>query len=506
MADINYVKSYSSSTDTRAFAQSFLGTLNRTPIKIFLGGYTKQYEAGFTGQYSKQYEGSFGAQYSKLYVGSYTKHYEKQWSGVYEGVFEGYYDRDFIGQYTKTYTGQYTGLFTGQFTAHYAKAYLGNYTKQYGKVWLGLYTKTYEGEYGTSYQKLYGGAYSGATAGGNEVVAFTNSFVGALSYNTSYVNTTTAANTMSGELTDGGVTRIREDGELKRVKSTRVKVGDEWKEVVFTRIKENDQWKIVGVNYERNTKTITSNTSVFSVKDHLTSIGANFGSKPQHLVITVNSGKFVHGTSANAAIDVTGLSAVGGVNHKVKVLLKPGSYVIGAGGTAGTQNASTRTGGNGTDGGHAIQLGNGVDLSIENYGILAGGGGGGGSGGYPVEGDTSTTVGGLGGVGAGWSVSSNQYISESNASRNGTDSAVKYGVHGGDGGLLGQYGKGAGGFDADNPALNESKTDTSYSLYAQSGDGGTPGSAIKGYVASRVSFINNTESSVWGDNAFKLKA
>ena len=76
-------------------------------------------------------------------------------------------------------------------------------------------------------------------------------------------------------------------------------------------------------------------------------------------------------------------------------------------------------GGNGSDGGHAIKLGAGIDLFIENYGIIAGGGGGGGSGGYPVDGASanSTTIGGTGGVGAGWH--NTAFVAEGSSTRNG---------------------------------------------------------------------------------------
>ena len=454
----------------------------------------------FVGRHTGQFTGLFAASYTKtylkLYQAAYSGQYTKQWTGVYSKLY--------LGNYTKTYLGQYTKTYTGVYTKTYTKTYLGNYTKQYGKLWVGIYTKAYEGVFGTSYSKTYGGAWSGTRAGATEVIPFTSSYAKVLSYNKSYVATTTVANTMTGELTDdGGVSRVKEDGEYQQVKTTRVKNNDEWKEVLITRVKEDGVWNIAEVNYERTDHTLTANDEVFSVKDYLQSQGAAIGSRPQHFNLTINSGVFAHGNSSNAAIDITGLSTIQGINHKVKILVKPGGYIIGASGSGGTTTPASRTGSNGSNGGHAIQLGNGVELYIENYGIIAGGGGGGGAGGYPVDGSTDSLAGGAGGKGAGWS---SGYVSESNTQLNGTSSAVKYGVHGGNGGLLGQLGIGAGGFDADNSSYNETNPGTSYSQYALSGDGGEPGSAIKGYVASRVSFINNTEESVWGDSAFKFKA
>ena len=65
-------------------------------------------------------------------------------------------------------------------------------------------------------------------------------------------------------------------------------------------------------------------------------------------------------------------------------------------------------------------------------------------------------------------------------------------------------GQGGGGFTSEDSSQDETNPGTQYSQYAQSGDGGLPGSAIKGYSASRVTFINT--GNVYGDAAFKYKA
>ena len=164
--------------------------------------------------------------------------------------------------------------------------------------------------------------------------------------------------------------------------------------------------------------------------------------------------------------------------------------------------ASSQNGGNGGD---AILLRDGVSLFIESYGTIAGGGGGGGAGGILTPQHSSLVPNSNGGRGAGWD-STLGYITEGSSNRNGTDATTKYITHGGDGGLLGQLGIAAGGFDADNGSNSEANPGTNFAQYAGSGNGGLPGSAIKGYDASRVTFINSTESSVWGDSAFKFKA
>ena len=87
----------------------------------------------------------------------------------------------------------------------------------------------------------------------------------------------------------------------------------------------------------------------------------------------------------------------------------------------------------------------------------------------------------------------------------GPNATSKLGIHGGNGGELGQLGIAAGGYEDDSDSgQNVANPGTNYCQYAESGNGGTPGSAIKGYDASRVTFINT--GSVLGDGAFKLKA
>ena len=217
--------------------------------------------------------------------------------------------------------------------------------------------------------------------------------------------------------------------------------------------------------------------------------------------ITV-SGAYVYSANTTAALSLEGFSPIyGTVPHRVRILVKPDGNIVGMSGSAGAAANQDATGGIGGNGGNAIQLGTGVELYIENYGIIAGGGGGGGGGGYPAEGESGT--GGAGGVGAGWN--NTAFVSESSSDRNGSNAATALGIHGGNGVRLGQLGSGAGGYNDDSDSgQNVANPGTHYSQYAESGDGGLPGSAIKGYDASRVSFINT--GSVFGDSAFKLKA
>ena len=296
---------------------------------------------------------------------------------------------------------------------------------------------------------------------------------------------------------------------MKQVEELNVKIADEWKNVIVARIKEGDEWKVSHVKYQRHDITISSNTTNYVLRTELNNLGASPGTLPQHVNITIEPGVFLFGTSTTSpALDLSTLNVLRSIfRHKVRILIKDGGGIIGSSGAKGTTTPATRTGSSGGNGGNAIKTGNGVDLFIENYGTISGGGGGGGAGGFPVNGSTESLAGGNGGHGAGYNTTLG-YITENSSNRNGTDSAVNYGIHGGDGGLLGQLGIGAGGFN-DSPAagtndISEPNPGTNYTQYGQSGDGGIPGSAIIGYDAARITFINT--GSVYGDSAYKFKA
>ena len=501
----------------------------------FLGTYTKQYTKEYLKNYLKQWEGSYsstftgyyiGGPYATQYGGTYTKiylaQYTKEYSGQYEGTFEGSYDKEYTGIYTKTYLGNYEQAYTGIYVKQYTKTYTGIYIKQYDQGWIAAYTKEYSGQYEKHYSKTYGNAWSGpGYAGTYESVGlahFTNNYAGERAFHQSYIGAAStnaiAQSTRAGNITNNA--RVKIGDEWKSVIRTRVKKDGEWKIVGKTRVKDTSgAWKIIAVDHERVDINITSNTANFNVKDEIENLGYNLLTKPFQVNVNVAPGVFVYSTDPNKAAFDTGFS-VGALqsNHKVKILLQGNSYIVGCSGHPGGRYSSLNLGLDGQDGSDAINLTSVVDLFIESYGTIAGGGGGGGSGGYPVN--TNTTedaspamygkIGGLGGIGAGWNIYTQQFVSESDSTRQGSDSDYNYGIHGGDGGLLGQLGEGAGGFTADNPSQSEVNPGTQYTQYDMSGNGGKPGSAIKGYDASRVTFINSTESSVWGDSAFKFKA
>ena len=520
-----WTKEYDGLTYNKQYAKEYEGTYegvyNKQYSKEYEGAFQKDYLGMYDKVYTSEWEGVYSRQFTRIwsggpydiqYEGIYTKQYEGQFDKQYEGAFDKQYEgtftkqynsADFITQYSKQYTKEYEKLYVG----NYEKEYEGVFLKQYSTGYIQQYSKEYDGTYVKQYEKVYGGAWTGVGPAYEGLAYFTNTYAGTRTFHQTYLGTTSDISTRTGNLTDNVGIRVKEDGKFKPVQRTRVKVDGEWKIVQTTRIKEDGVWKVAGIDYDRIELSITSNTANYNIGDQVNAlISGSLYDKPRHVVVTINEGVHVYSTNPSTpALDTSFVTQTDGADHKVKLLLQSGAKILGAAGQPGTQDASTRTGNDGTDGGNAILLRDGVDLFIESYGTIAGGGGGGGSGGYPISGSSASQVGGLGGHGAGWDPTLG-YISESDSDRNGTNSSVNYGIHGGNGGLLGQLGIGAGGFVDDDASKSQTNPGTNYTQYARSGNGGEPGSAIKGYDASRVTFINSTESSVWGDSAFKFKA
>ena len=552
----NYEKQYVAQyeglrTSTSTFVGSYVGYFDGIAYDGFfdgityIGNYTKTYTGQYEGQFSKQYSGLYTGYFNKQYEGSFTRNYVKQWSGVYTKTYTGLYSggpyntqytgayiKTYTGQYTKTYLGLYSQLFEGAFnkqyegayTGVYTKTYLGNYTKQYSGIYTKTYTgiyikqytdgyikqysKEYEGTFNKTYLKTYGGAWSGEGSAYLGLAYFTNTYSGQRTFAETFTGTASSTNLSSlqaGNL-DQTLVRVKLGGEYKSVQRSRIKKDNEWKIIQSTRIKKGGQWKLVGSDFERIEFNITSNTANFNLGNELTSLGFSLYDKPKHVNINIADNVYVYSANSTPALDTSLLTGSQGVTHKVKVLLNSGSGIIGAGGTGGV--IVGYLGHDGGNGGDAILLRDGVDLFIESYGTIAGGGGGGGAGGNIIN-NANTDHGnplGVGGKGAGWTPvgMGSGLIDENSSQRNGTNDTKKYFTHGGNGGLLGQLGIAAGGFL--NPPRTETNPGTNYAQYARSGNGGLPGSAIKGYNASRVTFINSTEGSVWGDSAFKFKA
>ena len=237
-------------------------------------------------------------------------------------------------------------------------------------------------------------------------------------------------------------------------------------------------------------------------------------------------------TTSRPAIDLTGFSTIsvntkdGGsaiaVPHLVKILVHNNGYITGCGGAAGAAATDT-AGAAGSNGGHAIVTDSAVRLFVENYGTIGGGGGGGGAGGVTMYSDPSTGAksseftdysgsGGGGGAGllggaAGSTASAVTAASVAGAMLTGGAGAKpniatthNSRVPGGKGGDLGCIGYGA------NMDILETGASTR-TIWAMSGDGGTPGAAISGYDASRVFFIGPSGSGrglIAGDETLKL--
>lgn len=491
-----------------------------------------QYQGDYTGYYGDYWQGTFTGYYQgpASYgsrtdgIGSFTDTYEgvyaKNYAHIWDQIFTGYYTHAWDGTYSNQFTGYYDGQRDHSFgrtrTVNYSHAwdqiFIGYYGNTYGKIythaWTGQYEKTYVGQY----TKLYGGSWLGNTGVNysGTIGNYTSSYSGTPSYEEVYAGNTTYLGLKTGEIVTDGQARIKSAGTWKAAEAVHIKSEGAWKESKAIYIKKQNQWVLSHIGYERTSVTLSADTQRFNLRDYLVSQGKSVSTRPQLVNITID-GCDVYSTNDSAALDVsTNLGAINlgsdSIKHRVRIVVLPDARIIGKSGAPGTQNGVTRTGNDATNGGPAIRTSPAIELYIENYGIIAGGGGGGGSGGYPVTGSTLNRVGGLGGYGAGYAMhlGSITNILENNSLINGSNSAVAYGIHGGSGGLLGQRGAAAGGFNHDNSSLNEANDGALKTQYDNSGNGGLPGAAIIGYDATRTTFINT--GNVWGDSKYKLQA
>lgn len=520
---------------TKAWHKTYDGTRDHSRTVQWAGSYggTRTYSGQYGANYTKNYavhwdhawEGNWvgaqfyggnttGASFTKLYAKIWTQAWEKAWEGSYTGVYEKAYTKLWVTQYSKSWTGNRDHTFTRtrsvDYKSYWEKAYAGDYGNsfgaQYTKVWAGQYTKLYIG----NYTKTYGGSYAGSNWEGPRYAGTTNytkSYTGPVSYDAVWASVTAAANTKTGELSSEGIAKIKSQGNWKQAKEIFVKKNNAWAESKAVYVKKGNSWELVHIGWERNDITITSDTANFHLRNHLVGLGASPSTRPQMVNIYIDGADVYSSNNSNVAMDLSdGLGTINlgsnSIKHLVRIFVHPDARIIGAAGHPGSQAASERRGNNATSGGSAIKTSASIDLYVENYGIIAGGGGGGGSGGYPVNGSTLAQVGGMGGYGAGYAVISSSLtnILENNSLINGTNSAVGLGIHGGSGGLLGQRGNGAGGYD--HPDGNVANPNTLNSQYDLSGNGGLPGSAIMGYDATRVSFINTGK--IWGDSKYKF--
>lgn len=465
------LQTYGGKTTGANFVAQYEGSFDR--------GYDKQFEGEFLAYYDGEYEGYYGAQYTGYFAGSREHTYE----GYYDRTYEGYFDRAYAGTYGNSYGAQYTGYYQGQ----YSKNYIGYYITNYGG--------SYAGD-----NHNHSPSYSGTTN-------YTKAYSGPIPYDAVWASVTSAANTKTGELTSEGIAKIKDSGTWKQAKEIFIKKNGSWAESKAVYTKKNGSWELVHIGWERSDITISTSQKNWNLFNHLTQVlSASPSTRPQLVNIYID-GVDVYSTSSTPAMDLaTGMGTIniGGtsIKHLVRVFLHPDARIIGAAGVPGSVNASTRTGNSGTNGQTALKTGGAIELYIENYGTIAGGGGGGGSGGYPVHGSTLSVAGGVGGYGAGYAVinSADTNILENDSRINGTNASADLAIHGGSGGLLGQRGSGAGGYN--HPDGNIANPGTLNSQYDLSGNGGLPGSAITGYDATRVTFINTGK--VWGDSKYKF--
>ena len=512
-----YTKAYTGQRDhsyDKQFSKQFAG--NRVYNAQYTGYFDTTYYQNWSGTYEGNYEGpvyyggkTTGANFVKQWTGYYDKGWDQQYTGYFDAYYDGSYEAQYANTYEKLYAGfrdhTFVGYYEGQYEGYFEQTFVGNYGNAFTAYYEGQYTGYYSKNYVGFYSKGYTGTYAGSGSFSG-VQNYTKSYAGIIPYNQVFVGTS-AHGVKTGELTTDGIAKIKDGGSWKQAKELFIKKNGAWAESKAVYTKKDGAWTIVHIGWERTDLNINSNKRNFNLHDELTNLSKTPGTRPQLVNIYVNAGA-VFSTTSTPAMDLTdsmGTINIGGtaVKHLVRVFVHPDAKIIGASGEAGTTNTTTRTGTNGTNGHDAIKTNAAIELYVENYGVISGGGGGGGAGGYPVHGSTLSLAGGVGGVGAGFAIlngTDGVDIIESDSRINGTTAGVDLGIHGGSGGLLGQRGSGAGGYD--HPGGNIANPGTLKSQYDLSGDGGLPGSAITGYDATRVTFINTGK--IWGDSKYKL--
>ena len=488
------------------------------------GQFTDNYNSGNT-NWTRTYANIWSRQYAAIWNVQYSDIYNKNYEGgpyagtrSYAGVYQGDYSRAYVPAWTRTYATLYTGprwyAFVGRNIGTFIGVYSGQFTKQYEGSFTGQYEGTFNKQFLKSYVKTYGGAYLGARAYSNSLIIYTTSYTGTTLYTKStvantttqvaYAKTTSILSQKTGELTHEAIARVKVSDDWVQAQDIHIKRDNSWAQLKAAYIKKDGVWQLTHLGWERTDIDISSVTANFVLQTHLLSLGNSPSTRPQLVNIYVNPTATVYsGSLSLPAFDFSTLSSinVGGnsIKHQVRLVVLGGAKVIGSSGAPGSRTLSTRTGGNGGNGGNAILTGNGVELYIENYGLIAGGGGGGGTGGYPVRGSVLNAAGGLGGRGAGYN--GTLFIADDSSDLTAESSSVVLGVDGGNGGALGHRGNAAGGHtdEAGNVVANDGTFKTFYNL---SGNGGYPGSAIKGYDATRVTFINT--GNIYGDLKYKF--
>jgi hypothetical protein len=139
--------------------------------------------------------------------------------------------------------------------------------------------------------------------------------------------------------------------------------------------------------------TFTTNTANAAL--NITSISGYIAGK-SNITVTVNSGIYLYATTNTSTY---GLNLSGGTTGDTVTLVNNG-YIMGLGGAGGTSNPST-PGNAGSTGGPALNVGIGVNITVNNTNASAYIGGGGGGGGGGSNGGGGGAGGAIGGYGRG---------------------------------------------------------------------------------------------------------
>jgi hypothetical protein len=137
---------------SKQWSKAYGSNFGASVVNFGAGGAT-DYSATYSANYGKLFVGSFGEDYNKSFSGLYIKEFGQAFVGsTFEGAFAKGYNQAFDILYTKTYSDTFDKTFTlDTFTGVYQTSFLPlAFTKSYVGSWQG----TYETNYGL-FTKLY---------------------------------------------------------------------------------------------------------------------------------------------------------------------------------------------------------------------------------------------------------------------------------------------------------------------------------------------------------------
>jgi hypothetical protein len=173
---------------------------------------------------------------------------------------------------------------------------------------------------------------------------------------------------------------VKDAGTWKQVKTLFIKDAGTWKQVSTVYVKDAGVWKACPVGIEL---LISADTTNYNIKNEAIAAGWD-GITPTQITVTVQSGVYVSATGTSSYAMDTGSGFPAGTT----ITIINNGFIIGKGGNGGGGGSVSSSGavtapGSGSLGGPALRAQ--YQITIFNYGTIAGGGNGGNGGSAAVQ-------------------------------------------------------------------------------------------------------------------------